>query len=165
MGYKYVIADYSQIELRVLAELSDDPVMIQAYREGIDLHELTASRVLDKPLAKVSKEERQAAKAINFGLIYAMGAKGLQKYAQNTFGVDMTLDEAEKFRNKFFEVYAGVDKWQKKLDQDDCREIRTLSGKRRLWQDEPKITELFNTPVQGIAADIIKMALVLLTGR
>ena len=75
VGYKYVIADYSQIELRVLAELSDDPVMIQAYRDGIDLHELTASRVLDKPLAEVSKEERQAAKAINFGLIYAMGAR------------------------------------------------------------------------------------------
>ena len=78
-GHKLIIADYSQIELRIVAEITGDEKMIQAYRDGDDLHKLTASILMGKPIDQVTKEERQAAKAVNFGLIYAMGARGLKR--------------------------------------------------------------------------------------
>ena len=159
-GRRLVIADYSQIELRVAAELSQDTRMNEAYQRGDDLHRLTASLLLDKPLDEVTRSERQAAKAVNFGLIYAMGAPGLQAYALHIYGVTLSLDEAVAFRERFFEAYPGMVEWHRRIrEEGPRRESRTLSGRRRQWRDTPGVAALYNTPVQGTAADIIKQAL------
>ena len=157
---KFVIADYSQIELRVAAQISGDERMIQAYRFGKDLHKLTASLVTETPLEEVTDEDRQRAKAVNFGLLFAMGAKGLQDYAKNTFGVDMRLKEASGFKEKFFQSYSGFAKWCRGNENSNTRELRTLSGRRRAYNgSKAPLTEALNTPIQGTAADIAKTAL------
>ena len=158
-GYRLVVADYSQIELRVAAELSGDRRMIEAYQNDEDLHRLTAALIADKSLDQVEKSERQAAKAVNFGLIYAMGAKGLAEYAYNNYGVQMSLKQAETFRKRYFEAYQGIARWHGAMKRRLPREMRTMGDRLRCWQDEPKLTELLNTPVQGTAADITKAAL------
>jgi DNA polymerase I-like protein with 3'-5' exonuclease and polymerase domains len=158
-GYCLVVADYSQIELRVAAELSGDRRMIEAYQNDEDLHRLTAALIADKSLDQVEKSERQAAKAVNFGLIYAMGAKGLAEYAYNNYGVQMSLKQAETFRKRYFEAYQGIARWHGAIKRRLPREMRTVGDRLRCWQDEPKLTELLNTPVQGTAADITKAAL------
>lgn len=164
-GNKLVIADYSQIELRVVAELSRDERMINAYRNGEDLHRLTASLISGKPIEEVTKEERQSAKAMNFGLVFAMGARGLQSYAKETYEVDMTLEEAEQFRNRFFKAYQGVAAWHKRLKTNPPKQSRTVAGRKHLYRDNAALAELCNTPVQGSAADIIKNALGRLVDR
>jgi DNA polymerase-1 len=162
-GSKLVIADYSQIELRVMAELSGDPRMLAAYQAGEDLHTLTAALLLDKAMDLVTPAERQAAKAVNFGLIYAMGAEGLRAYAQHSYEVTLTLEQAQSFREHFFAAYTGVAEWQQQIREAmPLTESRTLSGRRRQWVEPPRIAALYNTPVQGGAADIIKRALGLL---
>ncbi|QSO54049.1 bifunctional 3'-5' exonuclease/DNA polymerase [Alicyclobacillus curvatus] len=158
--HKLVIADYSQIELRVVAEITRDKTMIEAYKTGEDLHRLTASLVANKALKDVTKQERQAAKAINFGLVYAMGARGLQAYAQTTYGVTMSLEEAELFRKRFFEAYAGVANWHKSAKASNTKVTRTLAGRTHRWKNDAGVAGLYNYPVQGTAADIVKQALV-----
>lgn len=159
-GYKFIIADYSQIELRVAAEIAQDKTMIEAYKSGEDLHTLTAALVANKDIKDVTKAERQSAKAINFGLIYAMGAKGLQGYAKTVYGVDMTLEQAEVFRERFFDAYKGIANWHIRMKRaSDITEVRTLAGRRCTFEGEAAITTLLNTPVQGTAADIAKKAL------
>lgn len=161
-GCKMVIADYSQIELRVAAEISKDARMIAAYRQGQDLHRLTASLVTGKDIGEVTKDERQAAKAVNFGLIYAMGAAGLRAYARDTYGVEMTMDQAETFRHRFFSAYKGLGEWHRSVAASRQMWTRTIGGRLRSWRNDPKLTGLLNTPVQGTAADIVKKALALL---
>ena len=161
-GKILVIGDYSQVELRVAAEISQDRRMIDAFLLNQDIHCLTASLLTGKDILQVTKEERQAAKAVNFGLLYAMGARGLKIYAQNSYGVEMTDQQAIDFRNKYFEVYQGIASWQKELSNANLRETRTLIGRLRQWPERPVITELFNTPIQGTAADIMKQAMVML---
>ncbi len=158
-GRKLVIADYSQIELRVIAEFTGDLRMVQAYKQKEDLHRLTASLVLDKKMDRITKEERQAAKAVNFGLVFGMGAKGLQAYAADTYGTHMTLDEAELFKKRFFQAYKGVDRWHKIIKQDLPRSSRTLSGRKHNYGDQSGMSTRYNTPIQGTAADILKNAL------
>lgn len=159
-GSKFVIADYSQIELRVAAEIAQDVTMIDAYQKGQDLHALTAALIANKRPAEVTKAERQAAKAVNFGLIYAMGAKGLQGYAKTVYGIDMSLEEAEIFRGRFFKAYSGIAEWHASVKRsNNVKESRTLSGRRCVYTKEPGITALLNIPVQGTAADIAKKAL------
>jgi DNA polymerase I-like protein with 3'-5' exonuclease and polymerase domains len=158
-GHKLVIADYSQIELRVVAEISRDETMIEAYRIGQDLHRLTASLIANKALDEVTKDERQAAKAVNFGLVYAMGARGLKAYAETTYGVAMTLEEAELFRQRFFEAYAGVAHWHQSVKKSQTTVARTLAGRTYRWKQKASLTGLYNFPVQGTAADIVKQAL------
>ncbi|SPJ16325.1 DNA polymerase (fragment) [Syntrophobacter sp. SbD2] len=99
------------------------------------------------------------------GLIYAMGAEGLRGYARVVYNVDLTLDEAQRFRSTFFEVYCGIAAWHRSVYDQKSRETRTLIGRGRLWNETPKITALYNSPVQGIAADITKKALSLLPQR
>jgi len=160
-GNKLVIADYSQIELRIAAEISQDSQMIKAFNNGDDLHKLTASLVLGKPLEEVSKSDRQIAKSLNFGLLYGMGAEGLQKYAQTSYGVSLSLEDAKSYRDKFFKAYQGLAKWheatKKKLFVHKVTRSETLGGRKR---DNIKgITDMLNTPVQGTGADILKVAL------
>jgi len=164
-GHKLVIADYSQIELRIAAEISKDKRMIDAYQKGEDLHRLTASLVTGKSIDEITKDERSAAKAVNFGLIYAMGAQGLKDSAFNTYGVSMTLQEAAAFRSKFLSAYQGISQWHQKVQRELPRETRTLGNRRRVWRDKLIITELLNSPVQGTSADITKKALCLLHER
>lgn len=169
-GHVLVIADYSQIELRVAAEVAQDARMIKAYREGEDLHRLTASLVTGLPIELIDKKQRQAAKAINFGLVYAMGAKGLQTYARDTYGADMTLEQAEQFRQRFFIAYRGIYRWHQKVrlqNEADRKagipaETRTLSGRRYIWSTVAGLAGLYNMPVQGTAADIAKKAICLI---
>lgn len=162
-GNSLIIADYSQIELRIAAEISGDAKMIQAYQREQDLHKLTASLVLGKAIEAITKEDRQLAKAINFGLIYGISAMGLQSYAECNYGVKMTETQAQQFRKKFFTGYSGLARWQqqqaKLLYQRGVRETRTLANRRRQWQEKPRLTEMLNTPVQGTSADITKLAL------
>ena len=164
-GKKLIIADYSQIELRVVAEISKDARMIESYRNGEDLHRLTAALVSGKSISQITKEERQSAKAMNFGLVFAMGAKGLQSYAEETYGVAMTLQQAEQFRNRFFNAYQGVASWHKKLKNNPPAQSRTIAGRKHVYGNNAGLSGLCNTPVQGSAADIIKNALGLLVDR
>jgi len=161
-GHKLVIADYSQIELRVLAEITQDERMIAAFRKGEDLHKLTASVITGIPLEQITSKERQAAKAVNFGLIYGMGAEGLRNHAYRKYGASMTLEDSSKFRQRYFNFYERVYEWQRRTAQGNIKETRTILGRRRIWLDESKVTEFLNSPIQGTAADIIKEALVML---
>jgi DNA polymerase I-like protein with 3'-5' exonuclease and polymerase domains len=167
-GYAFLIADYSQVELRVAAGLSGDATMLEAYRHGQDLHRLTAAITTNVAPEEVSKEARQAAKAINFGLIYAMGPQGLMQSARSSYGVEMTLEQATLFRNRFFQNYTGIRRWQEELERTGRknRYIRTAAGRIRSYEgEEIRVTELFNVPVQGTAAEGLKSALCLFLDR
>ena len=156
--------DYSQIELRIAAKISGDKEMLSAYAEGRDLHTLTAQSLTGH--TDVSKDERKLAKAVNFGLLYGMGAKGLQSYALKSYGVEMNLEEAALYRRRFFETYPGLKKWHERGRLDWLRgdtETRTLSGRRRT--DVRRLTDRLNAPVQGTGADGLKLALALLWER
>ncbi len=161
-----IIADYAQFELRVVADISGDHTMTSAFQQGQDLHRLTASLVLDTPIDQVTKEERLIAKVLNIGLIYGMGARSLRRYASYIYGVHFTLDDAIEFRTRFFDAYAGLRAFHRSMGRSSVTSVRTLSGRTRRWMegDEPKLTELLNTRVQGTAADIMKRALGLLHG-
>jgi DNA polymerase-1 len=159
------MADYSQIELRIAAEITGDETMINAYQNALDLHRFTASIVIGKSVDQVTKQERQAAKAVNFGLIFAMGADGLMNYAKDKYGVEMTIMEAQNFRTRFFSVYQGIGAWHKRVGNIVSQETRTLGHRRRIWTKRAPLTELLNTPIQGTAADIVKNALSLLPER
>jgi DNA polymerase I-like protein with 3'-5' exonuclease and polymerase domains len=159
-GRVLVKADYSQIELRIAAKVSGDAAMLAAYQAGQDLHTLTAQRVLG--IGQVSREQRQLAKALNFGLLYGMGARGFQSYAKSTYGVELTPEQATAYRDAFFNAYPGLRRWHRS-QPDQTIATRTLLGRRRLHVE--KFTEKLNTPVQGTGADGLKQALALLWER
>jgi DNA polymerase I-like protein with 3'-5' exonuclease and polymerase domains len=158
-GNRLVIADYSQIELRIIAEFADDEAMIRVFNDGDDIHRMTASMVNKKPVDEVTPQERQSAKAMNFGLIYGMGYKSFQRYAKNNYGVDLTDYETKSAVDKFFMAYKGVGRRLTILDSLFTREERTLGNRRRLWAAKPIITERANAAIQGTGADILKQAL------
>jgi DNA polymerase-1 len=162
-------ADFSQIELRIAAAVAKDKRMLQAFRDGTDLHRLTASLILSKALDEVSKEERQLAKALNFGLLYGMGAAGLKMYAESEYGVSLSLRRAIEYRDKFFATYPGLAKWhretERKLIEAKNRGERgivvsTLAGRKR-WVYTDELTAALNTPIQGTGADGLKSAVAL----
>lgn len=167
-GCKLIIADYSQIELRIAAEIAGDETMIAAYKQGQDLHRLTASIISGKPVEEITKEERQKAKAVNFGLIYGMGAEGLVRSARYSYGVEITKAEAEDIIRSFFKNYWGLARWHRAIRREGPKagHVCTLSGRKRfLDTDNIRVTELYNTPVQGTGADILKAALTRLHRR
>lgn len=158
-------ADYSQIELRIMAHLSNDPTLCEAFRLGLDIHQATASEIFHRPLAEVTPEERQRSKAINFGLIYGMSSFGLAKQ------IGVSRHEADFFINYYFERYPYV-----KIYMDNIRHtareqgyVETLFGRRLYLPDinhrnhlRQKAAEraAINAPMQGTAADIIKRAMI-----
>jgi DNA polymerase I-like protein with 3'-5' exonuclease and polymerase domains len=171
-GNKLIVADYSQIELRAAAVIAGETKMVEAYKNGVDLHKQTAAEVLNKPLDEVTKQDRQISKSANFGLLYGQSAPGLVRYAASSYGVQMELDQAEQIRRQFFRTYDRLRQWHgishNKADEG-AREVRTVLGRRRLipetaseWE---RFTALVNTPVQGGCADGMKQALVLLAQR
>lgn len=170
-GRKLVVADYSQIELRILAEMSGDPALVSAFKEGKDLHTYTASLMFGIPEDKVRKDvERFQAKSINFGLMYGRGAHSLG--AQ----LGVSGEEAEKLLERYFKQYSGVKKWLDKVAKEAVSKgfSRTMIGRRRLHETpdpgDPGYDRIVsgierkgkNTPIQGTSADMIKYALVFL---
>ncbi len=128
-GYKLVTCDYSQAELRILAELSGDPGFVNAFQSGGDLHSLTASQMFGVPLEEVQKSQRNAAKAINFGLAYGMGPGGLAPR------LGVTLDESKELISRYFKAYPGVQKWLDKAAKDSVRNgySATTLGRKRYY--------------------------------
>ncbi|HVJ80098.1 MAG TPA: DNA polymerase, partial [Planctomycetia bacterium] len=156
-GQLLVKADYSQIELRIVAKMVGEKRMLEAYRRGDDLHLLTARTVTGKDA--VEKSDRQLAKALNFGLLYGMGAAGFRRYAKTNYGVVLSEQEAAGYREAFFATYPGLRRWHREVgrDREAPIETRTLFGRRRL--QVVHFSEKLNTPVQGTGADGIKLAL------
>lgn len=161
-GNTFLCADYSQVELRVAAELSRDKSMLEAYRNGIDLHALTASKVSHKSLSEVTKSDRQFAKAINFGFLFGLGARKFSHYAKKSYKVEVTEDEAAEAVSVFRETYAGYREWQ--IEQatraHETLTCRTPCGKLRKLPHDNTYGNSMNHPVQGGAAEIMLYALV-----
>ena len=163
-------ADYSQIELRIMAHISEDPALLRAFAEGIDVHRATASEVFGVPVPDVSSEQRRYAKVINFGLIYGMGAFGLA----SNLGIEQKA--AKDYIDRYFARFAGVKRY---MDETRVRAreqgyVETVFG-RRLWLPEinsgngPRKAgaerQAINAPMQGTAADLIKLAMIAVQGE
>jgi len=164
-GYKLVAADYSQIELRIMAHLSDDAGLLSAFEKGLDVHRATAAEVFGVGLDAVTPEMRRSAKAINFGLIYGMSAFGLAKQ------LHVGRNEAQQYIDRYFERYPGVQRYMNNIRAlaHEQGYVETLFG-RRLYLPEINAKNknlqmgaertAINAPMQGSAADIIKMAMI-----
>jgi DNA polymerase-1 len=146
--------------LRIAALIAGDEAMLAAYGRGEDLHTATARLVLG--VEAPSKEQRQVAKSLNFGLLYGMGHRGLRIYARSNYGVEMTEDQARDYRAAFFRAYPGLGRWHDRVRRRRAPESRTLAGRRRLFDDKTPDTQRLNAPVQGSGADGLKLALALL---
>jgi DNA polymerase I-like protein with 3'-5' exonuclease and polymerase domains len=162
-GRVLVKADYSQIELRIAAKVTGDKAMLDAYARGEDLHTLTARRMLGK--AEVSAAERKLAKPVNFGLIYGLGVKALRLKAKAEYGLDLSPEEAERYRRAFFAGYPGVAAWHRRLRGETAPEVRTLAGRRCPLPEKHFYGTRANYTVQGTGGDGIKLALALLWER
>lgn len=164
-GYRIMAIDYSQIELRIMAHLSQDKNLVEAFSKGRDIHKATASEVFGVRLDEVTSEQRRRAKAVNFGLIYVMSAFGLSRQ------LDIPRNEAQAYMDKYFERFPGVQDYMERTRQQAKRdgyvetlfgrrlhlpEIRAQNGARRKAAERAAI----NAPMQGTAADIIKYAMI-----
>lgn len=164
-GYRIMAIDYSQIELRIMAHLSQDKNLVEAFSKGRDIHKATASEVFGVRLDDVTSEQRRRAKAVNFGLIYGMSAFGLARQ------LDIPRNEAQAYMDKYFERFPGVQDYMERTRQQAKRdgyvetlfgrrlhlpEIRAQNGARRKAAERAAI----NAPMQGTAADIIKYAMI-----
>uniref|UniRef100_UPI00356791E8 DNA polymerase n=1 Tax=Muriicola sp. TaxID=2020856 RepID=UPI00356791E8 len=158
-------ADYSQIELRIIAALSDEDTMIEAFKNGEDIHASTASKVFNVPLGEVSREQRANAKTVNFGIIYGVSAFGLSNQT------DLSRTEAKELIDTYYKTYPKLRKYM--ADQVDfAREygyVQTVLGRRRYLKDINGSNAVvrgaaernaINAPIQGSAADIIKIAMI-----
>ena len=164
-GFRLVAADYSQIELRIMAHLSGDAALLRAFAEDRDIHQATAAEVFDVPLGAVGADQRRSAKAINFGLIYGMSAFGLARQ------LGIGRGDAQKYVDLYFERYPGVKRYMDETRRQ-AREmgyVETVFG-RRLYLPEIQSRNqalrqyaersAINAPMQGTAADIIKRAMI-----
>ncbi|NOH25582.1 DNA polymerase I [Vibrio europaeus] len=165
-GYKIMAVDYSQIELRIMAHLSGDKALLDAFQQGKDIHSATAAEIMGTTIDQVSTEQRRRAKAVNFGLIYGMSAFGLAKQ------LGIPRGEAQDYMNKYFERYPGVMQYMEDTRSAAAEqgyvetifgrrlhlpEIKSRNGMRRKAAERAAI----NAPMQGTAADIIKKAMLL----
>lgn len=169
-GYVFLDADYSQIELRILAHMSGDESLIQAYNTGKDIHRITASEVFHTPFEKVTKEQRSNAKAVNFGIVYGISSFGL--------GQDLNISrkEAEEYINRYFDTYPGIKRYLDDAVEQGKKNgyAVSLMGRRR---PVPELSSsnyvqrsfgeriAMNSPIQGTAADIMKLAMIRVNDR
>ncbi len=164
-GHVLMSADYSQIELRIMAHISEDPALLRAFAEGLDVHRATAAEVFGLPVDEVSSEQRRYAKVINFGLIYGMGAFGLA----SNLGIEQKA--AKDYIDRYFARFAGVKRYmdETRISAKTKGYVETVFG-RRLWLPEinsgngPRKAgaerQAINAPMQGTAADLIKLAMI-----
>ncbi|CBL43787.1 DNA polymerase A [gamma proteobacterium HdN1] len=164
-GFTMVAADYSQIELRIMAHLSDDESLIDAFARGLDIHRATAAEVMGVPLEDVTSDMRRSAKAVNFGLIYGMSAFGLARQ------LGISREQAQAYMDRYFHRYPGVLRYMEDIRKQahDQGYVETLFG-RRLYLPEVRAASkmrrqaaervAINAPMQGSAADIIKRAMI-----
>jgi len=165
-GRKLVIADYSQIELRILADFSNDRSLLAAFESGADLHRTTASEMFGVPVDQVTSQQREGAKGLNYGLVYGMGAEGLAAR------IETSVIEAQELIDRYFISYSGVARWLNEAAERALRERSARTAAGRLWnfQLDPKdrqqhgaLTRIGkNAPIQGTASDIFKRAMTLL---
>ncbi len=164
-GYRIMAADYSQIELRIMAHLSQDKGLLDAFAQGKDIHRATAAEVFGVPLEQVTSEQRRSAKAINFGLIYGMSSFGLSRQ------LGIPRGEAQRYMDLYFERYPGVREYMERTRQQAAENgfVETLEGRRLYLPDiksrnamrrKASEREAINAPMQGTAADIIKLAMI-----
>lgn len=164
-GYVFVDSDYSQIELRILAHIANDAKMIEAFKEGQDIHRSTASHVLNKDFNDVTPEERSKAKAVNFGIIYGISSFGLSEQLK------ISVNEAKGYIDEYLEKYSGVKKYMDEMPKIAKKDgyVETLFGRKRyieeLYSNNFNIREFgkraaLNAPIQGTAADIVKLAMI-----
>ena len=164
-GFKFLIADYSQIELRIGAELIGITQMMEAFKKGEDLHDLTASLVFDIPIDSVSKIQRNIGKTLNFGLLYGMGFRKYKTQAANAkpTPIYLTLSEAKIAHAGFHRAYPRLRQWHREradMVKDGWIYVRTPGGRRRLLSyDDCAMTTCCNTLIQGTGADILKLAI------
>lgn len=166
-GHVFIKADYSQIDLRAAAALVGEEKMLESFRNGGDIHTLTASWITGKPVAEVTPGERQEAKAANFGFLYGQRAEGFSRQALKDYGIDFSAGRAEELRRSYFKAYPGLARWHSESSRKARRgltEVRTRTGRRRLIpsgaSEWDRFTAEVNTPVQGVAADGMKLALI-----
>ena len=164
-GKIYIDADYSQIELRVLAHMSEDNHMIDAFKNGEDIHKQAASKVLHKPIEEITKEERSSAKAVNFGIVYGISDFGLGEQ------LGIGRKAAKAYIDQYLEEYAGIKKYMDEVVEEAKQKgyAKTMYGRRReiheLQSNNFMVREFgkraaMNTPIQGTAADIMKIAMI-----
>ena len=164
-GYKLLAADYSQVELRIMAHLSQDQGLLSAFSQALDVHKATAAEVFNVPLDRVSAEQRRSAKAINFGLIYGMSAFGLANQLK------IGRHDAQRYVDRYFERYPGVRKYMDETQAlaDEKGFVETIFGRRLYLPDihagnamirKAAQRTAINAPMQGSAADIIKRAMI-----
>ena len=169
-GWLFLSADYSQIDLRVLAHLSADPLLREAFQRDEDIHAFTASQIFEVPLSEVTREMRRRAKTVNFGVIYGMGAYALSE------DLEIPMKEAQEFIRKYFERYHEVAVYQKMVIEEARRNgyVTTMFHRRRylpeLKSDQHQIRSFgertaVNTPIQGTSSDIIKLAMLDISRR
>lgn len=161
----FVDADYSQIELRILAHMSEDESLIEAYNSGMDIHSITASKVFNVPLGQVTKQQRSNAKAVNFGIVYGMSAFGLSQ------DLSISRKEATEYINQYFETYPKVKEYLDNIVAfaKEKGYVKTLFGRKRpipelkssnFMQKSFGERIAMNSPIQGTAADIMKIAMI-----
>lgn len=162
-----VTADYSQIELRILAQVSGDKSFIKAFNDGVDLHSLTASKVFDKTLEEVTKEERSISKMVNFGIAYGMWSNGLVARLQQA-GLTISTKEAEQIIKNFYAAYPQVSKYLYEISDTGLQKLKLRNAAGRLLcfnqpQDDKEQGNIKrqskNLPIQSLSADILKIAM------
>jgi DNA polymerase-1 len=164
-GYCFTDADYSQIELRILAHMSGDEELIEAYRENKDIHAITASKVFHTPFEEVTPLQRRNAKAVNFGIVYGISSFGLSQ------GLSISRKEAQEYINAYFATYPGIKSFLDRLVSDAKEKgfAETMFGRRRpvpelkssnFMQRSFGERVAMNSPIQGSGADIMKIAMI-----
>lgn len=169
-GYLLLNADFSQAELRVVCSIANERNMIQAYCNGLDIHKLTASKILNKLIANVTADDRQKAKGVNFGFVYGASAEGFQVYAKSNYGLELSLNECVKFRELFFSSYPALEVWYKSIENELRRfgfiqyptgRIARFPGVKGLREIPHDILRKgINYPVQGSSSDIVLYTIV-----
>lgn len=175
-GYTFVEADFSQVELREIAFVSRDPTMLGIYQRGEDIHRATAAWVLGVPESKIGKDDRKAAKAVNFGFAYGMGAPKFVSTAYEKYGLVVTVDQARAIRKQFFERFAGLPAWharQRRLVNKHGYVTSPIGRVRHLPDiyspDEGVAAEAerqaINSPIQSFGSDMLLISMILISRR